>query len=287
MRLVQFHLPDKGRRVGLILGDRVQDITAPEEGILSTLDLVRQGRSLAGLLARATWLARRLRRRPLEWPALQRGPSRAAPHLLLPLEPPEVWGVEGTYRPHPEAPPPFFFKGTAARCLGPFAPIPAADLAAGLAPEAELAIVLGGDGSICALTAANDLTARGPLPGQGETAATAKITRGGTVLGPCLVTPDELAAEGLQVRGAVWREGRELWAGLANTRDLAPGPPELARRLQGLGRFLPGTILLTGTGVGVPEALRLREGDRADVEIEGIGGLRSPVGGRGGGQRPR
>jgi 2-dehydro-3-deoxy-D-arabinonate dehydratase len=287
MRLAQFHLPDKGRRVGLILGDRVQDITLPEEGVLSTLDLLQQGRTPAGLIARVTWLARGLRRKPLDWPALQRGPSRAAPHLLLPLEPPEVWGVEGTYGTRPDAPSEFFFKGTAPRCLGPFAAVPTDDLIAGLAPEAELAVVLGAGGAIFGLTAANDLTARGPLPAEGGTPATAKITRGGTVLGPCLVTPDELAPDALQLRSAIWREGRELYAGTTNSRELQPGIPELVRRFLALGRLLPGTVLLTGTGIEVPEALRLREGDRTDVEIEGIGGLRSPVGGRGRPSLPR
>jgi 2-dehydro-3-deoxy-D-arabinonate dehydratase len=98
MKLVQFFLPGKGQRVGLVRGDRVLDITAPEEGVRSVLDLVVQGKTAAGLTKRAEWLARRLRRKALDWPALQRPPSRRAPHLMIPIEPPEVWGAGVTYK---------------------------------------------------------------------------------------------------------------------------------------------------------------------------------------------
>ena len=93
MKLIQFFLPGKGRRVGLIRGDQVLDVTAPEEGVSSTLDLVAQGKTAAGCVTRATWLAKRLRRKPLDYQALQRAPSRRAPHLVIPIDSPEAWGV--------------------------------------------------------------------------------------------------------------------------------------------------------------------------------------------------
>lgn len=98
MKLVQFFLPGKGKRVGLVRGERVLDITAPEEGVHSVLDLVEQGKTAAGLVKRVEWLARRIRRKALDWPALQRTPSRRAPHLLIPIDPPEVWGAGVTYK---------------------------------------------------------------------------------------------------------------------------------------------------------------------------------------------
>ncbi|MGE5851396.1 MAG: fumarylacetoacetate hydrolase, partial [Candidatus Methylomirabilota bacterium] len=169
MKLVQFFLPGKGQRVGLVRGDRVLDITAHEEGVRSVLDLVVQGKTAAGLAKRAEWLARRLRRKALDWPALQRPPSRRAPHLMIPIEPPEVWGAGVTYKrsakfrdedagaatgdakgqkgiydhvyesPRPE----LFFKATAARCVGPHAAIRVRSDSLLTATEPELAIVLG------------------------------------------------------------------------------------------------------------------------------------------------
>ena len=98
MKLVQFFVPGKGKRVVLVRGDRVLDISAPEEGVRSSLDLIEQGKTAAGLVKRAEWLARYLHRKALDWPSLQRIPSRRSPHLLIPIEPPEVWGAEYTYR---------------------------------------------------------------------------------------------------------------------------------------------------------------------------------------------
>ncbi len=101
MKLVQFFLPGKGKRVGLVQGDRVLDITSSDEGVGCTLDLVVQGKTAQGMVARGTWLAKRLHRKALDWRELQRSPSRRAPHLLVPIDPPEVWGAKGTYAPEP------------------------------------------------------------------------------------------------------------------------------------------------------------------------------------------
>jgi len=277
MRLIQFFLPDKGKRVGLVQGDRVLDITAEEEGIRSGLDLLLQGRTPAGATARAGWLARRFRRKALDWPSLQRESSRQAPRLLSPLDPPEVWGIEGTYAAVPAPPPEFFFKATAPRCLGPHAAIFSGDPEAALAPEAELAVVLSAEGALFGVTAANDVTARGLLRRGPASLAAAKIAQGACALGPCLVTPDELAVEALQIRCAIQRAGEEIFAGVANTRELGGGVPEIIRRFGQLGRMLPGTVLLTGCGIEVPEGIRLEAGDRVDVEMQGVGRLSNPV----------
>jgi 2-dehydro-3-deoxy-D-arabinonate dehydratase len=281
MKLVQLGMPGKGRRVGVVRGDRVLDITAAEEGIGSTLDLLLQGRTPAGLEARVAWLEKRLRRKALDWPQLQESRSRQAPHLLAPLDPPEVWGIDGTYADSSADPPLFFFKATAPRCLGPHAAIPPGDGEDRLAPEAELAVVLGGEGALLGVTAGNDLTARGLLRREPGAMTEAKVTRGCCALGPCLVTGDEIDIDGLQIRCAIWRGGEEVFAATANTREVRGGVPALLQRFLQIGRVLPGTVLLTGTGILMPEGQALAEGDRVDVEIQGIGRLSNPV------RRPR
>lgn len=281
MKLVQFDLPGTGRRVGLVRGDRVLDITAAEEGIGSTLDLLLQGRTPDGLQARVAWLEKRLRRKPLDWSRLQEGCSRQVPHLLAPLDPPEVWGIDGSYAGSPESTPEFFFKATPLRCLGPHAAIPPGDGEARVVPEAELAVVLGGEGAPLGLTAANDITARGLLRQDATGLAAAKVTRGCCALGPCLLTLDGIDLDGLQVRCVIRRGGEEIFAATTNTREVRGGILALLRRFLRLGLILPGTVLLTGTGIRVPEDQALAEGDRVDVEIQGIGRLSNPV------RRPR
>ncbi|MBI4536948.1 MAG: fumarylacetoacetate hydrolase family protein [candidate division NC10 bacterium] len=278
MKLVQFFLPGRGRRVGVVQGERVLDITAAGEGIRSTLDLIVQGKTPAGLLARATWLARRARARPLDWSGLQRAASRRVPHLLLPLEPPEVWGVDGTYGPGVFPPPAVFFKATGERCVGPGFPLIVRTDSGRIVPEAELAVVIGADGHPLAFAACNDLTDAVALHDGPSGMAAAKVLRGGCALGPCLVTPDEIGdPDRLQVRCAIRRGGVELFAAVANTAQIASGVAGLVTRLLADGWVPPGTVLATGSGIWIPESVRISDGDHVDVEIEGIGRLSNPV----------
>lgn len=279
MKLVQFLLPGKGRRVGLVRGDRVLDLTAAEGGVGSTLELIIQGRTAEGLVTRADWLARRARAKPLDWPALQRAlPSRRHPHLLLPLDPPEVWGADGTYQSGAAEAPTFFFKATGGRCVGPggMLPLPPAGR---IVPEAELGVVVGAGGAAVAYTAANDLTDADALAAGPANRGVAKILRGGCALGPCLVTADELAdPDRLQVRCALIRGGGEAFAGTAHTSRIDGGIGRLLGLLAATGPLPPGGVLLTGSGIGFPDDDRLRDGDRVEIEIEGVGRLSNPLG---------
>ena len=300
MKLVQFFLPGKGKRVGLVRGDRVLDITAPEEGVGSVLDLVEQGKSTPGLLKRAEWLARRLHRKALDWPALQRSPSRRAPHLLSPVDSPEVCGAGMTYKrsaefrngdteaarvrrgmydyiydsPRPE----LFFKATAARCVGPYAPVLIRSDSQLTAAEAELAIILGTNGAVVGFTACNDVSAwdigrENPL-----FLPQSKIYLGCCGLGPCLVTPDEIGDPyALQVRCSILRGGKTVFSETVNTAQLHRKLEELVSWLVKDNSILPGTVLSTGTGIIVPNEFALRDGDQVDIEIQGIGRLSNPV----------
>ena len=300
MKLVQFFLPGKGQRVGLVRGDRVLDITAPEEGVHSVLDLVVQGKTAAGLVKRAEWLSRRMRRKALDWPALQRPPSRRAPHLTMPIDPPEVWGAGVTYKRSAEfrdedasavkgqkgiydsvyesARPELFFKATAARCVGPNAPIRVRSDSRLTATEPELAMVLGALGAIVGFTACNDVSAWDLERENPLFLPQSKIYLGCCALGPCLVTPDEVGDPyALQIRCSILREGKPVFSEAVNTA-------QFHRRLEDLVSWLlrdnvipPGTVLTTGTGIMVPNELALRDGDQVDIEIQGIGRLSNPV----------
>jgi 2-dehydro-3-deoxy-D-arabinonate dehydratase len=300
MKLVQFFLPGKGQRVGVVRGDRVLDITAPEEGVRSVLDLIVQGKTAAGLTKRAEWLARRLRRKALDWPALQRPPSRRAAHLTLPLDPPEVWGAGVTYKrsaefrdedagaakgqkgiydhvyesPRPE----LFFKARAAHCVGPNAPVRVRADSRLTAAEPELAVVLGVRGAIVGFTACNDVSAWDIERENPLFLPQSKIYLGCCALGPCLVTPDEIGDPyALQIRCSILRGGKAVFSDAVNTA-------QFHRRLEDLVSWLlrdnvipPGTVLSTGTGIMVPNEFALRDGDQVDIEIQGIGRLSNPV----------
>jgi 2-dehydro-3-deoxy-D-arabinonate dehydratase len=299
VKLVQYFVPGQGRRLGVVRGDRVLDITAPEEGVHSALDLVEQGKTASGVLKRAEWLTRQVHRKAMDWPALQRPPSRRAPHLLMPLDPPEVWGAGGAYRqsaefrdeepgaipgkgiPHfaPGQPrPALFFKATASRCVGPNAPVMIRSDSLLTAADPEVAVVVGVGGAIVGFTACTGVSARDIARENPLYLPQAEIYRGCCALGPCLVTPDEVGDPyALRVRYTIIRDGRAVFSEAANTSQFHRRLEELVAWLLKDNAVPAGTVLSTGTGILVPDEFALREGDRVDLEVQAIGRLSNPV----------
>src|SRR5262249_5364160 len=97
MKLCQYFAPSKGKRVGIVSGDSVLDVTAPRDGVTSVLDLIQSAKTPASLERRLGALAKSARVR-MPWSSLDRTPSPRQAHLLVPIDPPEVWGAGITYR---------------------------------------------------------------------------------------------------------------------------------------------------------------------------------------------
>jgi 2-dehydro-3-deoxy-D-arabinonate dehydratase len=301
MKLIQFFLPGKGKRVGVIQGDRVLDITSIDEDVGCTLDLVTQGKTARGVVARATWLAKTLHRRGLDWRELQRPPSRRFPHLLVPIDAPEVWGAKDTYAlddgraraggtsenlhkstvealPADDPRPILFFKATAHRVAGPHAPIAIRQDSTLTLPEAGLAVVLGAGGAVVAFTVCNDVAARDIEQRGLEYQSQARIYLGSCALGPCLTTPDEIDDPcALQVRCSILRAGEAIFSEAANTARLLRPVEALVPWLLRDNPVPAGTVLSTGTGIVVSAMAALSNGDRVDIEAQSIGRLSNPV----------
>ncbi len=100
---------------------------------------------------------------------------------------------------------------------------------------------------------------------------------GGTVMGPCIVTKDEIKDPHnlkmvARVNGEVWSE--------ANTKDMYWKIPDLVEYLSKDQTLYPGTLILSGTpggGCGLHLGKFLKLGDVVELEIEGIGVIRNKV----------
>jgi 2-dehydro-3-deoxy-D-arabinonate dehydratase len=146
------------------------------------------------------------------------------------------------------------------------------------AAEAELAMVLGARGAVMGFTACNDVSAWDLERENPLFLPQAKIYRGCCALGPCLVTPDEIGDPyALQIRCSIIREGCTVFSEAVNTSQLHCRLEELLAWLLKDNTIPPGTVLSTGTGIMVPNELALQDGDRVDIEIQGIGKLSNPV----------
>jgi 2-dehydro-3-deoxy-D-arabinonate dehydratase len=296
MKLCQFVEPRRGKRVGIVVRDGIVDITSKTAKVGSVLDLIVQGRSAAGVER----LARRLmkgKRPDVTFDELDVPPTPRRAHLLAPLDPPEVWGAGITYRRsadyytahqgrakgiyddvYESERPELFFKATAARAVGPNAPIGLRRDSVLTAVEAELALVVGADGDIVGYTCGNDLSAWDIERANPLYLPQSKIFRGCFAFGPVLVTAGEIGdPHTLELRCRVRRARAQLYEGKVNTGEMKRRCPELVDWLQRDNPIPAGTVLSTGTGILVPDEHALRDGDLVEIEIAGIGVLRNPV----------
>ena len=299
MKLCQFFVPGKGKRVGVVAGDTVLDVTAPRAGVASVTDLIATCGSAARLESRARALARAARTR-IPWASLDRAPSPRQPHLLAPLDPPEVWGAGITYRRSREyyeahtgeggrtkgiydfvyesERPELFFKATAARTAGPNAPIGVRADSTLTAVEAELAVVVGRSGTIVGYTIGNDLSAWDIERANPLFLPQSKVFDGCFACGPVLVTAGEVGdPHALELSCTIRRDGRTIFRGGVNTKEMKRQCAELVGWLCRGNTCPPGTVLSTGTGILVPDEHALADGDIVEITLEGIGTLRNPV----------
>ncbi len=187
---------------------------------------------------------------------------------------------------------PAYYKGLPDTVIGPGEEIPWPAYTQQLDHELELAAVIGRPGSditeanaldhVFGYTIWNDLSARDvqsrelPVsmgPGKG------KDWDGSNVLGPCLVTADEIDPHDVDLEVRV---NGERWGG-ANTRDMHHSFEAMIAYASQALMLHPGEVLGSGTatgGSGMELGRWLNAGDVIDMEASGIGVLRNTIGPR-------
>jgi 2-dehydro-3-deoxy-D-arabinonate dehydratase len=218
----------------------------------------------------------------------------AEPHPpALPIVPPEVWACGCTYEmsasfrdaehgtragmyayvynePRPEV----FFKGTARVCVGPGQAIGIRADSRFTAPEPELALVLGSKGDIVGYTLANDVSAWDIERENALYLPQSKVYTACCALGPVIVTAEELPDPyNLEITCTITRDGRQRFSGSVSTAKLHRKFETLIEYLRRANQTPAGTVLLTGTGIIVPEDAALAPGDVVTIAIPEIGEL--------------
>ncbi|MCE2908921.1 MAG: fumarylacetoacetate hydrolase family protein [Burkholderiaceae bacterium] len=207
---------------------------------------------------------------------------------LPPCEPGQIVGLWNNFRAAAakngwaEPAEPLYFLKSPAAASGHGARVPAAAPEVGrVAFEGELAIVIGraahrlsrdeAAGAIFGYTLANDYTALELLNRDASFAqwARAKSLPGFANLGPWIDTGFDPAAATLRTRvGGRERQNYPL-------DDMFFAPAELVWRISQDLLLRPGDVILCGTSLGV---LPLKPGTEVEVEVEGLGLLRSTYG---------
>ena len=187
---------------------------------------------------------------------------------------------------------PAYYKGLPDTVIGPDAVIPWPSYSEQLDHELELAVVIGAAGRdipaeralehVFGYTIWNDMSARDTqrreLPvGMGP--GKAKDWDGSNILGPCIVTPDEVDARDLRltvrVNGEVWGSDTTKHMHHSFADMIAYASQDLTLRA---GEVLGSGTAATGSGLELDRWLQ--PGDQIEMEADGVGILRNTVGPR-------
>ncbi len=204
--------------------------------------------------------------------------------LLAPVIPTKIIAMAKNYVDHaeemsgnvPESP--VIFLKPPTTVIGPLAAIRLPASSSEVHHEAELAVVIGRvtrkvapddvSSHILGYTAANDVTARDHARADGDRSR-AKGFDTFCPLGPAIDTefdPTEGHAITCMVNGEIRQSG--------TTSDLVFDVDTIVSFISQIMTLLPGDVILTGTPAGVGPIV---DGDRVEVEIDGIGSLMNPV----------
>jgi 2-dehydro-3-deoxy-D-arabinonate dehydratase len=214
--------------------------------------------------------------------------------LVIPIEPPEVWGAGVTYRRSRDARmeestvkdlyslvydaerPELFLKDAGCRrTVGPGETIGVRTDSSWTVPEPEIVLVLGEGGRIDGVTIGNDISSRDIEGTNPLYLPQAKIYAGSCALGPAILTDWEPPFE---IRLRILEGGHELFAGETSTAQMQRGFEELVDWLLRENPVPPGSVLFTGTGLVPPDDFNLAPGHVVEIHVPGIGTLRNPVG---------
>lgn len=185
---------------------------------------------------------------------------------------------------------PIYYKGNRRTVAGPDSTVEWPAYTKKLDYELELGIVIGKQGRdiskadaanyIAGYTIFNDISARDTIVQEVSTKlgpAKAKDMDGGNILGPYLVTPDELDADNLdmkaRINGKIWSKG--------NSSDMYHKFTDIIAYISQSETLYPGDFIGSGTianGCGDEMDRWIKPGDVVELEVEGIGKLKTTIG---------
>lgn len=184
---------------------------------------------------------------------------------------------------------PIYYKGNRCSVIGPNVDVPWPDYTEKLDYELEFGIFICKEGVnireedaleyIGGYTIFNDISARDVIPGEVQMflgPAKGKDMDQGNVMGPCLVTPDELNASNLDM---VARINGEEWS-RSNSSDMYHSFASIIAYISQFETLYPGDFIGSGTvanGCGDEMERWIKPGDVVELEVEGIGILRNRI----------
>lgn len=184
---------------------------------------------------------------------------------------------------------PIYYKGNPASVVGQGADLVWPDYTEKFDYELEFGCYIGKAGAniaeedarahIAGYTIFNDMSARDIIPG--EVAMFLGPGKGkdmdtGNVMGPCLVTPDELDVSNLDMKARI---NGEVWSH-SNSNDMYWSFEQIIAYISRFETLHPGDFIGSGTvenGCGDEMERWIKPGDVVELEVEGIGVLKNKI----------
>jgi len=293
LRLVTFYVPGKGSVLGCETESGIIDLHHASRGsircfadLLAKSDRHEMLKSLVKQYVGVTYT----------WEDIDIVPDSTKPHLLRPLDPPEIWAAGVTYERSRKARmeesgytdfydmvyraerPELFFKDSGIRTSGPNQCIGVREDSHWMVPEPELGLVIGKELEIIGYTVGNDVSSRDIEGANPLYLPQAKIFQGCCAIGPAVVLKEHINDPyDLTIVCEIFREGERVFEGSTSTSSFARKFDELVKWLGVSNPVLPGTVLLTGTSIVPPDEFSLKPNDTVEITIEPIGRLRNYV----------
>lgn len=286
MRIIRYVKENKKQLAALTNENQVVDL--PFEDFMSLITTARQKNRTAFDIVKQ--LVSELEKQPLE-----------GLHLTTPIDAPEVWASGVTYKKSKEARnyeatqgkldrqtfydkvydavrPEIFFKSTAARTVGPNDPVYLRSDSNWQIPEPELGLVIDKEGTILGYTAGNDMSCR-DIEGENPLyLPQAKVWKNSCSIGPAILLTEAVSDPyEFKIVCRIYRNEEKVFEGEAQVNQLKRKLDELVHYLMFDNEIFDGTVLLTGTCVVPPNEFTLKDNDRVEIEIPGIGILNNPV----------
>ncbi|MEW6661552.1 MAG: fumarylacetoacetate hydrolase family protein [Bacillota bacterium] len=297
MSIVRYYEQSRGQRLGLLLDEKVYDLSdLTGSRITSFLELVQcAGGSRIGAYIEQKISPLINQTTPWQsYQTLDAEPADGRNHLLTPLDPPEVWAAGVTYKRSQEARefettaksiydrvyeakrPEIFFKATPSRIAGPYEKVCLRSDAHWMVPEPELGLVLGNGGEILGYIIGNDMSSR-DIEGENPLyLPQAKVFKNSCALGPVIAPADKVPdANNLKIDCKIIRQGIIVYQDSASTSQLKRSFAELVDYLCRDNVIPAGTVLLTGTCLVPPDDFTLLDGDIIEITIDHLGTLRN------------
>ena len=219
-------------------------------------------------------------------------------HALAPIGSQEVWAAGVTYLRSRDARmeeskqsgggdfydkvyeaerPELFFKALPQRVSGPGQKVYIRRDSTWNVPEPELTLYINSKGSIQGYTVGNDMSSRS-IEGENPLyLPQAKVYEKSAALGPCLHVPEKGIDPEASIEMSISRHGVVVFKDGVSISRMRRRHEELADFLFRESDYPTGVFLMTGTCIVPPNDFTLREDDRIDISITGIGHLTNLV----------